>query len=133
MFYLYTKTNTSVRSIAQKFGISEPVVYHHLDRLGVPYKRRKKHSSRLGSRTHNRIVRMRQDGFSPMKIAETCGVSSTTVYRILAKHGKPVKPAATNKRTMPYVPAVQKEPELPIQMIEPKLTLLQRIKRWVGA
>lgn len=132
MFHLYTNTETPVSAIAKRFNITQPTVYHHLDRLGLPYKRRKKHKPQFGARIHNRILRMRQDGCSPKIIAETLKVSDTTVYRTLAKHGKPVRPAATNKRTMPYIPAVQKEPELPIQMIEPKLSLLHRIKRWFG-
>ena len=131
MFHLYTNTETTVSSIAKRFNITPPVVYHHLDRLGLPYKRRKSIRPQLGTRTHNRILRMRQDGFSPKTIAETLGVSDTTVYRTLAKKGKPVRPAATNKRTMPYIPAVQKEPELPIQMIDPPIGRLKRFARWL--
>lgn len=134
MFHLYTNTDMSIRAICNKFGISDPVLYHHLDRLGLPYQRRSYKTPRLGVRTHKRILSMRREGRTPTQIAADLGISSTTVYRTLQRHGQPVNPAATNKRPIPPTIALINPPkiELPIQMVEPKLSLLQRIKRWFG-
>lgn len=134
MFHLYTKTDMSVRAICNKFGITDPVLYHHLDRLGLPYQRRVYKTPNLGARTHKRIVSMRREGRTPTQIAADLGISSTTVYRTLQRYGQPAKPAATNKRASAPTITLINPPkiELPIQMVEPKLSLLQRIKRWFG-
>jgi transposase len=128
IWHLYTQTDTKVDDIAKMFNMTPPSVYDYLDRSGLPYERRGKSSSKLTEKQQRRIRTLRESGHSAAKIAALVGCSGSTVYRHLGGH----VPAARNKRSDKPVAAVQHPPaiELPVQMIEPKLSLFQRIRRW---
>lgn len=130
IWHLYTQTDTKVDDIAKMFNMTPPSVYDYLDRSGLPYERRGKSSSPLKEKQVRRIKTLRASGHTAPQIAALVGCSESTVYRHM--NGK--VPAARNKRSDKPVAAFQKPPaiELPIQMVEPRLSLLQRIRRWFG-
>jgi len=130
VWHLYTQTDTKVDDIAKMFNISHPCIYDYLDRVGLPYKRRGQSFTRLSSKQIQRIKTLKKSGHNAEYIAAQVGCSSSTVYRVWSE----VRPAATNKRSTPPVAAFQQPPaiELPIQMVEPKLSLMQRIRRFFG-
>lgn len=130
IWHLYTQTDTKLDDIAKMFNISHPSVYEYLDRVGLPYQRRSKSTPRLSQRQIQRIRAMRRGGHNSAYIAEQVGCAISTVYR----HIEEVRPAARNKRSTTPVAAFNKPPkiELPIQMIEPKLSMMQRIRRFFG-
>lgn len=130
IWHLYTQTETKVDEIAKMFNISHPVMYDYLDRVGLPYQRRGQSSSRLTDKQVRRIKTLKRSGHTAAYIADQVGCAQSTVYRYL----ETVRPAARNKLSTPPVAAVQQPPaiELPIQMVEPKLSLMQRIRRFFG-
>jgi DNA-binding CsgD family transcriptional regulator len=130
IWHLYTQTDTKVDDIAKMFNMTPPSVYDYLDRSGLPYERRGKSSSPLKEKQVRRIKTLRASGHTASQIAALVGCSGSTVYR----HLNGSVPAARNRRSDKPIAAVQQPPaiELPVQMIEPNLSLIQRIRRWFG-
>lgn len=130
MLSMYENPAYKVSDIAKTFGFTVPVLYHYLDRSGIPYERRHGRSPRITPKQISQIKALALSGISPALIAKHVGVARSSVHRHIKgmKDKQKAKPAVIKPAAAPQYQ--EQERQFQVTMIESP-SLWQRFKTWL--
>lgn len=130
MLSMYENPAYKVTDIAKTFGFSVPVLYHYLDRSGIPYDRRGQRTKRITPKQSTQIKSLSASGLSAAVIAQHVGVARTSVYRHLKglKAKQKAKPVAIKPTAAPQYQEQARQYQ--VTMVESP-SLWQRFKTWL--